>query len=159
MTCAPDSSSCTNVGGVAPRRHLAAGRLRADDALAVGYTGVAGVTGLAWESPIGGPPALLANSPLGSNRAWAMRMRFVDDTLQPFAVVPPSPLPLPNSGCVGLFPDLVLGDQIGWRALATASTGDLAALLIGTPLSLFAQALSFKGGSQLVLTTSCRTQL
>jgi hypothetical protein len=181
-------------------------------ALAIGYTGVAGVAGLAWESLIGGPPSLA-----GNNRAWAMGMRFVDDTLQPFAVLPTSPFASPNFGYVGLFPDLVRGDQIGWHALATASTGDLAALLIGTPLSvpapaplpvnsgllclntaqpllnvglafygpasgqpattveaiwgpyhvspvfagtpLFAQALSFKGGSQLVLTTSCRTQL
>jgi hypothetical protein len=104
------------------------------NALAVGYSGAVGIAGLGWDSPPGGP-AVVA----GANRAWNLRARFVDDTLQPFAVNPAvftgAPAGLnPNFGYAGIFPDILRGDSIGWRVLATGGLGDLAALLVGMPL-------------------------
>jgi len=94
--------------------------------LATGYTGAVGAAGLGWESPPGGPPVVAPG-----NRTFDLRSRFFDDTLQPFAQLP-GPLAQPNFGYAGIFPDLTLGQQLGWRALATASPGDLAALFFGT---------------------------
>jgi hypothetical protein len=103
-------------------------------ATAVGYTGVAGLAGLAWEGPAGGPPSLSS-----ANKAWNIRTRFADDTLQPFAsnaavfTGAGGAGANPNFGYAGIFPDLVRGDMIGWRALSTAAVGDLVFLFLGSP--------------------------
>jgi hypothetical protein len=94
--------------------------------LAIGYAGAIGAAGLGWESAPGGPPALAPGNP-----TFDLRSRFADDTLQPFALLP-GPSAQPNFGYAGIFPDLALGQQIGWRALATVGPGALAALFIGT---------------------------
>jgi hypothetical protein len=98
--------------------------------LVTGYTGAVGAAGLGWESPPGGPPVLAPG-----NRTFDLRSRFFDDTLQPFALLP-GPFAQPNFGYAGIFPDLALGQQIGWRALATVGPGDLAALFLGTPTGI-----------------------
>jgi hypothetical protein len=95
--------------------------------LVVGYTGNVGAAGLGWESPPGGPPVLAPG-----NRTYDLRSRFYDDTLQPFALQPGAAAQ-PNFGYAGIFPYLALGQQIGWRALATVGPGDLAALFLGVP--------------------------
>ena len=106
------------------------------NAATVGYSGVAGIAGLGWDSPLGGP-AVVA----GGNRAWNLRARFMDDTLQPLAVdaavfTGAGGTGLnPNFGYAGIFPDVVRGDMIGWQALATGGPGDFAVLLVGTPFA------------------------
>jgi hypothetical protein len=128
-------------------------------AAAVGYSGVAGLAGLAWEfDPVGGLLAVAAG-----NRSWDVTARFVDDVCQPFAVNPAvfTGLPAvpgvagtgtgldPNFGYAGLFPDGGRGDSLGFRVLAGVPAGSAAFLLVSLARAPFPLSVGIGGLLQL----------
>jgi hypothetical protein len=95
---------------------------------AIGYTGLAGNAGMGWDSNL-----TALTSALGSgNRAWNVGVRFIQDTLQPFADNAAVFTGLagvglnPNFGYTGIFPDLVRGDGLGLRLRSKAAPGSSA---------------------------------
>ncbi|MBK8979072.1 MAG: hypothetical protein IPM29_24515 [Planctomycetes bacterium] len=111
------------------------------NAVAVGYSGVAGMSGLAWDYDLA--TAVLAPSP--GNRLWWIGPRFVDDVCQPFASNPAvfTGIPYagvagtgtgmdPNLGAAGIFPDVARGDGFGWRVRATVPPGAPGYIIVST---------------------------
>jgi hypothetical protein len=96
-------------------------------ASAVGYSGKAGVAGLAWHTVTGTGPA----TETANNAAWDIRTNFMDDVCQGFA----QRATVNNFGYAGLFPDTVNGEAPGWRVRCTASPGSQTLLLISSRLS------------------------
>lgn len=92
----------------------------------VGYTGVAGVPGLAWDVNFTAGTKGLASS----DRAWRMSTRFVDDVVQPFASNAAFGAEDPHFGYAGLFPDPTRGDQIGVQLRSSAPIGTSSWLLV-----------------------------
>ena len=99
-------------------------------AAAVGYTGAAGIVGLAWEAIGGANPALYSPGAL-PNPAWDIGVRLVDETLQPFLDRAPAPF----FGYGSLFPSAARGDLIGFRTVAQGTNLDVSVLLVGASLT------------------------
>lgn len=104
-----------------------------------GYQGVPGAAALGWEaSAVSGSVAVSAG-----NRAWAVRVRFLEDVLQPYAANPAvfgggggAGLD-PNFGYAGIFPDMLRAggpDAFGFRIRTSHPPGATAMLFVGVVL-------------------------
>ena len=97
----------------------------------VGYSGTAGVMGLGWVANL---TTNTVNVGTG-NRSWVMGLRPAQDVLQPFAqnaavFVGGTTSGLnPNFGYVGIAPDVVRGDAVGFRLRSNAPVGS--AVILG----------------------------
>lgn len=134
-TAAPGVSSDLYLGVVLPPRTAAinmsvhAGADSSARATAIGYTGVVGVVGLAWEAIAGVNPALYSPAAV-PNPALNITTRFVDEVLQPYL----DATPVPAFGYGGLFPSGTRGDRVGLRSVAQGTPLDVSVLLVSTSL-------------------------